>query len=56
VCLTDNAKSGIECVCSDRWKPCLEVMAEQIPAAIHVLDRFHILRIVAATAPDPPLV
>ena len=26
------------------WKPCLKVIAEQIPTALHVLDRFHIMR------------
>jgi transposase len=26
------------------WKPYLTVIAEQIPAALHVLDRFHIMR------------
>ena len=42
--LTDDVKAGIEFVCSDMWKPYLKVIAEQIPAAIHVLDRFHIMR------------
>ena len=27
-----------------RWKPYLNVIAEQIPQAVHVLDRFHIMR------------
>ena len=43
-CLTDDVRSGILFVCSDMWKPYLKVIAEQIPAAIHVLDRFHIMR------------
>jgi transposase len=42
--LTDDARSGIQFVCSDMWKPYLKVIAEQIPAAVHVLDRFHIMR------------
>ena len=42
--LTDDVKAGIEFVCSDMWKRYLKVIAEQIPAAIHVLDRFHIMR------------
>jgi transposase len=29
-------------VCSDMWKPYLEVMAAQAGQALHVLDRFHI--------------
>ena len=42
--LTDDVRSGIAFVCSDMWKPYLKVIAEQIPAALHVLDRFHIMR------------
>ena len=42
--LIDDVKAGIEFVCSDMWKPYLKVIAEQIPAAIHVLDRLHIMR------------
>jgi len=42
--LTDDVRSGIQFVCSDMWKPYLKVIAEQIPNAVHVLDRFHIMR------------
>ena len=31
-------------MCSDMWRPYLNVIAEQIPQAVHVLDRFHIMR------------
>jgi len=31
-------------VCSDMWQPYLKVLAEQAGAAIHVLDRFHIMK------------
>jgi transposase len=34
----------IRYVCSDMWRPYLNVIAEQIPRAIHVLDRFHIVQ------------
>lgn len=34
---------GVRFVCSDMWKPYLKVIAKKIPAAIHVLDRFHIM-------------
>ena len=30
-------------VCSDMWKPYLKVIALRASAAIHVLDRFHIM-------------
>ena len=42
--LTDDVRTGIRFVCSDMWKPSLNVIAEQIPQALHVLDRFHIMR------------
>jgi len=36
--------SGLRFVCSDLWKPYLKVLAERAGAAIHVLDRFHIMK------------
>jgi len=33
---------GLRFVCSDMWKPYLDVMAAQAGQALHVLDRFHI--------------
>ena len=42
--LTDDVRLGIRFVCSDMWKPYLNVIVEQIPQALHVLDRFHIMR------------
>jgi transposase len=29
-------------ICSDLWQACLEVIAERLPAALHILDRFHL--------------
>ena len=34
----------IRYVCSDMWKPYLNVIREKIPRAIHILDRFHIVQ------------
>jgi transposase len=34
--------SGVRFVCSDMWRAYLNVIAAQIPHALHVLDRFHI--------------
>ena len=34
--------SGLRFVCSDMWKPYLNVIAAQVGHALHVLDRFHI--------------
>jgi transposase len=33
---------GLRFVCSDMWKPYLQVLAAQVGHALHVLDRFHI--------------
>ena len=35
--------SKIKAICSDMWKPYLKVIKERLPAALHVLDRFHIV-------------
>ena len=32
----------LQFVCSDMWKPYLQVIARKAPQAVHVLDRFHI--------------
>lgn len=34
--------AGLRFVCSDMWKPYLNVLAEEAGQALHVLDRFHI--------------
>ena len=34
----------IEYVCSDMWKAYLKVIRERVSQALHVLDRFHIVR------------
>jgi transposase len=39
-----EARRSIRFVCSDMWKPYLKVIAEQLPEAVHVLDRFHIMK------------
>lgn len=35
--------AAIRYVCSDMWKPYLQVIGERIPHALHVLDRFHVV-------------
>jgi len=42
--LTDEAKASIRYLCSDMWKPYLNVLAQEVSGAIHVLDRFHIMQ------------
>ena len=42
--LGDEAKASIRYLCSDMWKPYLNVLAQEVSGAIHVLDRFHIMQ------------
>jgi transposase len=39
----DRLASQIEFVCSDMWKPYLDVIREKCSQALHILDRFHIV-------------
>ena len=36
--------SSIKVVCSDMWKPYLNVVRNQLPNALNILDRFHIVK------------
>jgi transposase len=40
----DKSLANLSYVCSDMWKPYLTVLAEFASQAIHVLDRFHIMK------------
>ena len=42
--LTAEAQQSIRFVCSDMWQPYLNVVAEQLKEAVHVLDRIHIMK------------
>ena len=42
--LSVEARQSIRFVCSDMWQPYLNVVAEQLKEAVHVLDRFHIMK------------
>ena len=42
--LTGDVRAGIRFVCSDMWKPYLNVVREEIGQAVHVLDRFHLMK------------
>ena len=35
----------VDFACSDMWGPYVDVIAERAPEAVHVLDRFHIMRL-----------
>jgi len=42
--LGEDVLCQVKYVCSDMWKPYLNVLAERLPNAVHVLDRFHIMQ------------
>jgi transposase len=42
--LPASACQGLRYVCSDMWKPYLNVLGEYVKHAVHVLDRFHIMQ------------
>jgi len=42
--LGTELSSQIEYVCSDMWRPYLNVIARYIPQALNILDRFHIMK------------
>ena len=43
VALGAEVVGGLRFVCSDMWRPYLNVIATQVGHALHVLDRFHIV-------------
>jgi len=42
--LKEETRASIRFVVSDMWRPYLNVIAERIGHAVHVLDRFHIMK------------
>ncbi|VAX29731.1 Mobile element protein, partial [hydrothermal vent metagenome] len=42
--LDAEGRKGIQFVCTDMWKNYLDVIAERIPQALNILDRFHIVQ------------
>ena len=44
-CLGERASRKVRFICSDMWKAYLNVIAERAGQAIHVLDRFHVMRL-----------
>jgi transposase len=42
--LGETACKRVQFVCSDMWKPYINVIAERLGQAVHVLDRFHIMQ------------
>jgi len=42
--LGEPACKRVQFVCSDMWKPYLNVIAQKLGDAVHVLDRFHVMQ------------
>jgi transposase len=42
--ISDNTKLSLKFVCTDMWRPYLTVIAEEIKHAVHILDRFHVMK------------
>jgi transposase len=42
--LGETACKQVQFVCSDMWKPYLNVIAQRLGGAVHVLDRFHVMQ------------
>lgn len=43
--LGEKASRKVHFICSNMWKPYLNVIAERAGQALHVLDRFHVMRL-----------
>jgi transposase len=41
--LGEEVSAAIQFICSDMWKPYLDVIAQRCSQALHILDRFHIV-------------
>lgn len=41
--LDETCLRSLKYVCSDMWRPYLKVIAQRLPSAVHVLDRFHLM-------------
>lgn len=42
--LGESVCQKVQYVCSDMWRPYLNVIAEKLGQAVHVLDRFHVMQ------------
>jgi len=43
--LGKTRSAAIEVICSDMWRPFIKVIRRKAPQAIHILDKFHIIKI-----------
>lgn len=50
--LKPDRSENVEFVCSDMWKAYLEVIAARAQNAVHVLDRFHVMRLFSKAIDD----
>ena len=43
VLIVQDLAAKVEFVCSDMWRPYLEMIAKHCPQALNILDRFHMV-------------
>ncbi len=51
-CLGREQSKRVKFVCSDMWGPYVDVIAKRAKDAVHVLDRFHIMRLMNKAIDD----
>lgn len=42
--IADSSLAGLKFVCTDMWKQYMNVIAEKASGAVHILDRYHIMK------------
>lgn len=43
-CVPESSVKSLQFVCTDMWRPYLNVIAEKVENAVHILDRFHVMK------------
>lgn len=43
-CIPEASVKSLQFVCTDMWRPYLNVIAEKAEHAVHILDRFHVMK------------
>ena len=46
-CLGKDQSEDVDFVCSDMWDAYLDVVSRRAPEAVHILDRFHIMKLMS---------
>jgi transposase len=43
-CIPKSSVKSLQFICTDMWRPYLNVIAEKAENAVHILDRFHVMK------------